>query len=165
MATFATRLKEMRLANNLSQKKLAENIGVTSQTISLWERGPRKPDDNKISALCFELSVCREYLLGITDEYAPDIPPITDEQKDRLAAMEDDEDLWKMAVRMCQLSYEMREMVKATIRQAYRLDKQNDRLIPFDQHKVSIISTELLDQDNQSKEQEVQPPEPGEDGA
>ena len=144
MATFATRLKELRLANGMSQKQLAEAIEVTAQSVSLWERGPRKPDKKTIGALCFQFSCTREYSFGLVDEYIPTMPELSEEDKDQLALVEDDEVLWKMAVRMCQLSYEMREMVKATIRQAYRLDKQNDRLIPMDKHRVRITSAELL---------------------
>ena len=151
MATFATRLREMRLANDFSQKQLAEEIGVTAQSVSLWERGPRQPDENTINALCFHLNVSRDYLLGITDVYAPDVPSMTDEQIDRIALEEDDNELWRMAVRMCQLSYEMRQMVKASIKEAYRLDKQNDRLIPFDAHRVTVISAELLDEAGKKK--------------
>ena len=152
MATFATRLKEMRQANDLSQKQLAEEIGVTAQSVSLWERGPRRPDDRTISALCFQLNVSREYLLGITDVYTPDIPSPTEEQLDRMIIEEDDNELWRMAVRMCQLSGEMRQMVKATIREAYRIDKQNDRLTPFDAHRVTVISAELLNEEGKKKD-------------
>lgn len=143
MATFATRLKEMRLANDLTQKQLGEEIGVTAQSVSLWERGPRKPDDDTINALCIRLNVSREYLFGFTSEYAPYKSSSSNEKVDLKALMEDDYQLWKMTVRMCQLSSEMREMVKASIRQAYRLDKQNDRLKPFDSHRVRIVSAEL----------------------
>ena len=163
MATFATRLREMRQANDFSQKQLAEEIGVTAQSVSLWERGPRRPDENTINALCFHLNVSRDYLLGITDVYAPDVPSMTDEQIDRIALEEDDNELWRMAVRMCQLSGEMRQMVKAAIREAYRIDKQNDRLTPFDAHRVTVISAELLDEEEQRKTKQQE--EPNENGS
>ena len=62
----------------------------------------------------------------------------------RQEILDDDDELNRMAVQMCQLSAEMRAMVKAVIRQAYRLDKENDRLIPEADHEIRIRST-LLD--------------------
>lgn len=44
MATFASRIKELRKRDALSQPQLAEKIGLTKGTVSLWERGPRRPD-------------------------------------------------------------------------------------------------------------------------
>ena len=147
MATFATRLKELRLANGYSQKQLAEQVEVTAQSVSLWERGPRKPDNKTIGMLCFVLNSNKEYLLGLTDEYRPPMKEPTEEDLDWLACAEDDEVLTGMATQMCQLSAEMREMVKAVIRQAYRLDKMNDRLIPIEDHEVRITSSALLRKD------------------
>ena len=71
----------------------------------------------------------------------------TQEDLDWLACAEDDEVLTGMATQMCQLSAEMREIVKAVIRQAYRLDKMNDRLIPIEDHVVRITSSALLRKD------------------
>lgn len=147
MATFATRLKELRLANGYSQKQLAEQVEVTAQSVSLWERGPRKPDNKTIGMLCFVLNSNKEYLLGLTDEYRPPMKEPTEEDLDWLACAEDDDVLTGMATQMCQLSAEMREMVKAVIRQAYRLDKMNDRLIPIEDHEVRITSSALLRKD------------------
>ncbi len=144
MATFATRLKELRLANGYTQKSLAEQLEVTAQSVSLWERGPRKPDNKTIGMLCFILNSNKEYLLGLTDKHEPPMPEPTEEDLDWLACAEDDEVLTDMAIQMCQLSAEMREIVKAVIRQAYRLDKMNDRLIPAEDHVVQIASSVRL---------------------
>ena len=152
MATFATRLKELRLSNGYSQKQLAEQIEVTAQSVSLWERGPRKPDNKTIGLLCFALNCTKEYLLGLTDEYEPPMKDPTQEDLDWLACAEDDEVLTGMATQMCQLSAEMREMVKAVIKQAYRLDKMNDRLIPIEDHVVRITSSVLLRKDAKDDE-------------
>ncbi len=37
-------LKELRLAHNLTQEKVADYLGVSSQTVSKWERGILSPD-------------------------------------------------------------------------------------------------------------------------
>lgn len=36
-------LKELRLANNLTQEALAQKLGVARSTITMWENGLSKP--------------------------------------------------------------------------------------------------------------------------
>jgi transcriptional regulator with XRE-family HTH domain len=44
-------LKVLRVKKKLTQKELAEKIGVTEATISKWERGKSFPDVPKIDKL------------------------------------------------------------------------------------------------------------------
>ena len=37
-------LKDMRIRNKYNQEDIAEQLGVTKQTISNWEKGKRTPD-------------------------------------------------------------------------------------------------------------------------
>ena len=143
MATFATRIKEQRLKHGMTQKDLAEKLNLSAQTVSLWERGSRKPDWSAQIDLkeLFEVSI--EYLSGASDDDTP-VKAQTPDSLYRQEILDDDDELNRMAVQMCQLSAEMRAMVKAVIRQAFRLDKENDRLIPEADHEIRIRST-LLD--------------------
>ena len=146
MATFATRIKEQRQKHGMTQKELAEKLGLSAQTVSLWERGSRKPDWSAQIDLkeLFEVSI--EYLSGASDDDTP-VKAQTTDVLYRQELLDDDDELLRMAVQMCQLSTEMRAMVKAVIRQAYRLDKENDRLCPEGYHDVKIRSSYLLDRD------------------
>ena len=65
---FQTRLKELRLENNLSQQKLAEKIGVTQKAIDFWEKGINEPKASCIVALAKFFDVSTDYILGIKDE-------------------------------------------------------------------------------------------------
>ena len=143
MATFATRIKEQRLKHGMTQKDLAEKLNLSAQTVSLWERGSRKPDWSAQIDLqqVFEVSI--DYLSGASDDDSL-VKAQTPDSLYRQEILDDDDELNRMAVQMCQLSAEMRVMVKAVIRQAYRLDKENDRLIPEADHEIRIRST-LLD--------------------
>lgn len=56
--TLGERLFMYRNKVNMSQEKLAEEIGVTRQTISKWETDQSMPDFDKIEPLCevFEIT-------------------------------------------------------------------------------------------------------------
>lgn len=45
-------IKELRTLNKLTQTQLAEKLGTTQDTISLWELGKSKPDVDSLVALC-----------------------------------------------------------------------------------------------------------------
>lgn len=62
------RLTELRLAAGLSQKKLAEFLGVTNQTYSNYETGKREPSNDTILRLADYFNVSTDYLLGRTDD-------------------------------------------------------------------------------------------------
>ena len=48
---FNDNLKEARLRSGLSQKEVAENIGVAKSTYSLYESGNREPNVNTIKKI------------------------------------------------------------------------------------------------------------------
>ncbi len=53
------KLKELRVAHNMTQETVAEHLGVSSQTVSKWERGLLCPDINLLPkiALLFKCSI------------------------------------------------------------------------------------------------------------
>ena len=44
-------LKDMRIRNKYNQEDIAEQLGVTKQTISNWEKGKRTPDIDSLIKL------------------------------------------------------------------------------------------------------------------
>ncbi len=61
-------IKEERLSKNLTQKDVADALGITQDSISLWENDKRIPDTEYIIKLCSVLNISADYLLGIDDE-------------------------------------------------------------------------------------------------
>ena len=151
MATFALRIKELRKREGLSQPQLAEKIGVTKGTISLWERGPRRPDFPAMEKIADFFNVSVSYLIGESDDNSPAVEGdnnpggITDSEAARQSIEEDDESLTSLARMLSQLSLESRSIVAGTILAAYRLDREQGRLEPPERHKVVIKSTALMD--------------------
>lgn len=70
------RLASLRENRGYSTRELAEMLGVSQSSVSLWEKGERKPDYDKIIKLADIYGVSTDYLLGndadanIIPEYA-----------------------------------------------------------------------------------------------
>ena len=139
MATFDTRLKKLRQEKGILQDALAEDIGVTKGTVSVWERGVRKPDFSTMEKLAAYFDVSLPYLLGESENRN------TQELSDRDAAIvtveDDDEHLTTMAKQYAQLSTSSRRIIDAAIAAAYKNDLQNGSLHTADEYSVRINST------------------------
>lgn len=65
---FGERLRELRKERNLTQKQLAEEIGIyKSPSISEWELGKKEPCIDTIIKLSRVLNVTVGYLVGAED--------------------------------------------------------------------------------------------------
>ncbi len=60
-------IKEARIAQNMTQMGLADEMQVSFQAVSNWERGNSLPDIAKIGQLCQVLHISVEELLGVSD--------------------------------------------------------------------------------------------------
>lgn len=64
----AGKIKEARIAKDMTQLMLADEMGVSYQAVSNWERGNSMPDIGKIEQLCDVLDLNLEELLGAGKE-------------------------------------------------------------------------------------------------
>ena len=64
MASFGSRLKELRTANRCGQKELGALIGVSDSSIRKYESGDRTPTPEAIRTLAKYFNVSTDYLLG-----------------------------------------------------------------------------------------------------
>ena len=67
MNKFAERLKELRVAKNLSRKQLAETLGTSVRTVSYWEAGARECGFDMLIKLAQILDSTVDYLIGATE--------------------------------------------------------------------------------------------------
>ena len=67
---FNERLKQLRLANGLTQKELAKSIEVGRTTISEYESGKIVPKQEGLLKLANYFNVSVDYLTGVSDEPA-----------------------------------------------------------------------------------------------
>lgn len=66
--SFSTRLKELRNSRNLTQKTVAEAVGMAPMAYQRYEYGTREPAFQQLIALADYFDVSLDYLLGRTDE-------------------------------------------------------------------------------------------------
>ncbi len=60
------RIRKYREELGLSQRQLAEKIGVSNGRVSNWEQGLNRPDADMLAELCYALQVSPSSLLGVT---------------------------------------------------------------------------------------------------
>ena len=138
MATFGERLRELRTENGLKQADVAAAIGVSLNTVSLWEKGTREPDTKnkkgeenfdpnevyyKLAAL-FDVPLV--YLVGVSDDRTWHV--LSDEEAAAAADAEEKEILDHMLELYQDLSPEMQEVVKITLTTMWRTDQQRGKL-------------------------------------
>ena len=64
---IGNRIRKYREECNMTQKQLAERIGVSNSRVSNWEQGLNRPDADILAAVCVALDVSPSLLLGIRD--------------------------------------------------------------------------------------------------
>jgi len=73
MVEFGCRLRELRKRRNLTQKQLADLIGVKNSIISFYEVGDRMPSPEIIVKLAAVLHSSTDFLLGVEKGKTVDI--------------------------------------------------------------------------------------------
>ena len=127
---FGERLKGLRSEKGLSQAKLAKEIGVAVGTVSVWERGGRKPEFQTLDNLAEFFDVSLPYLLGqsnIRDRY----PKHDGSLEDPVSWTESElEEIKDMSNKIARMSYRSKRIAKATIDALYKQDKLEENLVP-----------------------------------
>lgn len=135
MATFEERLRQLRKEKGLSQAELAAKLHVINTTVSIWERGVRKPEMGTMGRICEFFDVSLAYLLGTIDERQSPTDP-----EDRRAYRESahDQQVNNMII-YSELSDESKATVEGVIRALYKADKTRGMLVePVDGLKEEL---------------------------
>ena len=62
------RMKSLRLEAKLTQKEIAEKLGISTAFYGQWETGKRNPASKNLQKIADFYEVSIDYLLGNTDE-------------------------------------------------------------------------------------------------
>ncbi len=64
---LSCRLREIRLEAKLTQMEFGQKLGVSQDTVSLWEKGKSLPAAEYIILICKQFDISADYLLGLKD--------------------------------------------------------------------------------------------------
>ena len=74
------KLKSLRIEKKLTQKQIAERIGLAISAVSSYESGSRYPSYDVLVKLAHIFHVSTDYLLGITDKRNIDVTGLNDNE-------------------------------------------------------------------------------------
>ena len=130
MATFAERLRLLRKEKGLNQGELAQALGVSLGTVSIWERGGRKPDFDTMEEIGEFFNVSTGYVMGTNDERNIRVP--TDQQLASWAAEEEHDTMIHYMIMFSKLGGESRDAAKKVISALHRMDRDSNELVEPD---------------------------------
>lgn len=68
MGLFSERLRLLRAKMGITQKDVADALGIANSTYSLYEKGAREPNFDILQQLSDFYNVSVDYLLGVIDD-------------------------------------------------------------------------------------------------
>ncbi len=87
MVNMGNKLKNLRSEKNLTQKQVADRIGLAISAISSYESGTRYPSYEVLIKLARMFHVSTDYLLGITDKRNLDVTGLDDSEVNLLSQL------------------------------------------------------------------------------
>lgn len=80
--TFGAALRALRTRNDMTQKQLADVLGLSESTVGMYERGKREPEFETLEAIADYFNVDMDFLLGRSDiERKNTVTPVLLEDK------------------------------------------------------------------------------------
>ena len=79
MVDFGKKLKELRKQSSMTQKQLADKLGITKSVVSYYELSERTPSPEVLKDLALVFRVSTDYLLGIERAKTIDVSDLSDD--------------------------------------------------------------------------------------
>lgn len=86
---MGTKLRTLRTENNLTQKQVADRIGLAISAVSSYESGTRYPSYEALIQLSRIFHVSTDYLLGLTEKRSIDVTGLDDSEVELLSQLAD----------------------------------------------------------------------------
>ena len=83
------KLKSLRIEKNLTQKQVADRIGLAISAVSSYESGTRYPSYDVLVKLARIFHVSTDYLLGMTDKRNIDATGLSDNEIELVSQLVD----------------------------------------------------------------------------
>lgn len=89
LVNMGEKLKSLRTEKKLTQKQIADRIGLAISAVSSYESGTRYPSYDALIKLARIYHVSTDYLLGITDSRNIDVTGLEDDEIELIAQLVD----------------------------------------------------------------------------
>ena len=89
MVNMGEKLKSLRIEKNLTQKQVADRIGLAISAVSSYESGTRYPSYDVLIKLARIFHVSTDYLLGITNTRNIDVTGLRDNEIELVSQLVD----------------------------------------------------------------------------
>lgn len=89
MINMGEKLKSLRIEKKLTQKQVADRIGLAISAVSSYESGSRYPSYDVLIKLAYIFHVSTDYLLGITDKRNIDVTGLNDNEIELISQLTD----------------------------------------------------------------------------
>lgn len=101
--SFADNLQYLRKKNKITQEELAEELGVSRQSVSKWETGEAYPETEKLISLCDKFGVTLDELLrgNVVKEDEESEDEDTSHEEEDGEESEDDEEEFRQSASDC----------------------------------------------------------------
>lgn len=83
------KLRSLRIENKLTQKQVADRIGLAISAVSSYEAGTRYPSYESLIKLSRMFHVSTDYLLGLTEKRNIDVTGLNDSEIELLLQLVD----------------------------------------------------------------------------
>lgn len=83
------KLKSLRIEKKLTQKQVADRIGLAISAVSSYESGTRYPSYDVLVKLARIFHVSTDYLLGMTDKRNIDVTGLSDNEIELVSQLVD----------------------------------------------------------------------------
>ena len=89
MVNMGEKLKSLRIEKKLTQKQVADRIGLAISAVSSYESGTRYPSYDVLVKLARIFHVSTDYLLGMTDTRNIDVTGLNDSEIELVSQLVD----------------------------------------------------------------------------
>ena len=89
MVNMGDKLKSLRTDKKMTQKQVADRIGLAISAVSSYESGTRYPSYDVLVRLAHIFRVCTDYLLGMTDKRNIDVTGLDDDEIELISQLVD----------------------------------------------------------------------------
>ncbi len=79
MVDFGKKLKELRKQSGMTQRQLADKLGITKSVVSYYELSERIPSPDVLKDLALIFRVSTDYLLGVERNKTIDVSDLSDD--------------------------------------------------------------------------------------